>query len=204
MRRERGWSRQHVSQRASGRISQQYIHFIETGKATNIGSDKLLALSTGLQIPVEILQQVLHAGQPPSIPVQGRVAAGALAHAKGEGYGGELLSYQAEAPGRLFAMEVMGDSMSPKLCHGDMILASRAVPGEAILAGHIYVLEKAGKVTCKYLLPDFEAAGCFRVAAERPDLFAEAPLSDQYRILGRVIEVRKTHSLALPVLKSQS
>lgn len=200
LRKQRGLSRQELSARSEGRISQQYVHFIERGKALNIGSEKLKALADALDLPVQSLHQALATGNPPSIPLLGRAAAGtAIPTDPGEYAAPEnlKLAETPEEPG-LFAVEISGDSIQPVVAHGDTVIVRRHHEGDLLLPGHIYLLRHGRRLTCKYLMPD--GAGGYMLSAENATLFPETLFKAPYVLVGRVIEVRKTHSLIKPLL----
>ncbi len=209
LRKERRLSRQAVSARSGNRISQQYIHFIEIGQATNIGSDKLAALADAFDLPVEAFQQVLHQKQMLQIPIIGRAAAGAPIPSETEEYQeGNKLEYltpelnkasEARTSPALFAVEVSGDSMAPKIAHGDVVIVRRQEADEGLMPGHVYLVRLQGRLTCKYLMPGPNENEII-LSAEQAHLFSDMPLKNQQAIVGRVIEVRKTHSLARPIL----
>lgn len=199
LRQQLGLTRQAVADRSGGEISQQYVHRIETGLAENIGSEKLTALARGLDVPVAVLQQALFQKQAPVIPVLGRVSGGGAVPRSADEYAQEQLRYAVAHP-PLFAVEMIGDSMAPKIEHGDWIIAEPIGEGEPmplIMDGAIYVLEKQQRLTCKYLLNRIGSG--YWLEAEQPTIFAPEPLSNGYKILGRVVEVRKTQTLIRPV-----
>ncbi len=192
VRRQRQLSRQAVSDRSEGRISQQYLHFIETGRATNIGSDKIAALATGLGVPLSIIEQALFYGIT-GAAVTGRTAAGGSVSANGDEFQDETVQYFPQ-DSRLFFVEIVGDSMAPRLDHGDWALIQPYPPGSPLLNGGIYLLATGKRSTCKYVFQRPDQDGYF-IGAARPDLFPTVPLAPPYRVLGQVVEVRKTQSL---------
>lgn len=191
LRKQRRLSRKAISDRANGRISQQYVHFIEAGKATNIGSDKVQALAEGLGVPLAVIEQALFYGIE-TYPVTGRTAAGSSVSPNSEEFADEIAYFPKDS--QLFFVEIVGDSMAPRLEHGDWALIQPYQPGMAIINKGIYLLATGRRSTCKYV---FQRTGedQFWVGAARPDLFETVPLASPYKILGRVVEVRKTQSL---------
>lgn len=187
-----------------GQISQQYIHFIEAGRSQNIGSQKLHALAQALDLPVTLLQHILSNNQLPDAPIVARASAGVAIPDQAEEYRTqpvEHVFYPDPLPTEpdFFAVEISGDSMAPKLAHGDLAIVRRHHPDAALLPGHIYLCRIQGRTTCKYLMPQAGGDGYY-LSAERPDLFADTPLTPAIQLQGRVVEVRKTHSLTRTIL----
>ena len=116
-------------------------------------------------------------------------------------YPDNLSDFPETAASDLFAMEVSGDSMAPKIEHGDLVIVKRHRPTDPLLPGHIYLVRQQGRTTCKYLMP---AADGYCLTAEKPTLFPEQPMTDSHEILGRVIEARKIHTLSRPVLHTKT
>lgn len=200
LRKELGLTRQMVSERSGRAISQQYIHFIETGKNTNIGSEKLGALAQGLGVPLWVLQRALFEKTEPVVPVVGRAAAGVQVASNAEEYG-EAASYRHQLE-EVFAVEVIGDSMAPRLEHGDLVFVKRFYAEDRIIPGWIYLFEEvqSRKVTCKYLLEQEGNSGSYRLEAEDATLFPPTAMGEDFRLLGRVVEVRKTKNLFTPLV----
>lgn len=190
-----GLSRTRVAERSGGEISQQYIHLIETGVQQNIGSDKLRALASGLGLPLVILQRALFDGVVPEIPLTGRISGGPEVNALSEEYVNDGVTYEANP--QLFAMEMMGDSMAPKIEHGDIVIAN---PECELVSGRVYVLSKNKKRTCKYLVQDQNDPETWWICAENESLFEREELTRNWKIGGLVIETRKTMTLCKPVL----
>lgn len=204
VRKERNLSRQKVADRSGGRnspkISQQYVHFIETGKATNIGSDKLTALARGLGIPVEILETALFRQTEPTIPVLGRAAAGTATNSLKEEYQNETFPY-TQTNNTLTGYEIMGDSMAPKISHGDLALITALHTNDPLISGAVYLIKTKGKVTCKYILEDPANPDNHIIRAENKHLYPDTVLDRKtHQVLGRVVEVRKSISLHCPTL----
>jgi len=195
LRQQRRLSRRLVAERSGGRVSQQYLHLIETGKATNIGSEKVQALAEGLGVPLAVMEQALFQGVD-HYAITGRTAAGGSVSPNADEFSDEIAYFPQDS--QLFFVEIIGDSMAPRLEHGDWALIQPHQPGMAILNGGIYLLATGRRSTCKYVFqrpsdnPDNQQ---YWVGAARPELFETVPLALPYKILGRVVEVRKTQSL---------
>ena len=217
LRKSRRFSRQTVSERASEKgfsLSQQYVHFIETGKATNIGSDKVQALAIGLNVPLQIIEQALFQKKAPIFRLLGRVSAGQATSSNSDEYGEPLpyVEYGKETQD-LYYVEISGDSMAPKIEHGDLALVKpfpKAWHDQAnypnyhglISSGRVYLIQEPKRQhhTCKYILADNEQEGEYWLLAENEALFPKTRLDNRFKVLGEVIEVRKTLSLSRPTL----
>jgi transcriptional regulator with XRE-family HTH domain len=192
LRKQLGYSRQQVCDQAGGRISQQYIHFIETGKSTNIGSDKLQALAQGFQIPIEILEEALFRNREPNIEFWGKAGKnGSGANGK---HDAEPMTY-IHPEKHLFALEINDEAMTPKLEPGDLAIAQTWHHTHGIMPNWVYLIEHQGKTFCSYIVENSDGSGSYQLVAEQSRLFSTTPLTKEYEILGRVIEVRKTKTL---------
>ena len=116
------------------------------------------------------------------VPVLGSVAAGVPIEAQEDVVG----SVFAEKPG-LFALRVKGDSMSPRIMDGDLLLVS---PQNTAEDGDLVVAMIEGEATCKVLRRN--AYGVTLVpfnAAYAPFVYSGAQAED-LRVLGKVVESR--------------
>jgi transcriptional regulator with XRE-family HTH domain len=217
LRKQLGLTRTQVAEKARGSLSQQYIHRIETGVATNIGSDKLAALALGLSVPVNVLHQALTQKQAPDIPLLGRSAAGSAIRNTQEGYQSEAVAYFETQP-NLFALEIIGDSMAPRVEHGDLIFVSPIPKGTSLpenaatlsveshskesvwVNGGMYLLSTDGRLTCKYLIWPLSGNVTPLIRAENRDLFQDTPWQATFQVLGRVVEVRKRQNLTTAII----
>lgn len=213
LRKQLGLTRIQVAQKAGGTLSQQYIHRIETGVATNIGSDKLAALALGLNIPVNILHQALTNKQSPEIPLLGRSAAGGGIPNTQEGYQSECIPYLEAETSTLFAIEIIGDSMAPRVEHGDLVFVSpipksAPFPNSAAafaqsshwINGGMYLVSIEDRLTCKYLIwPLSEQTPPF-LRAENETIFPDTLWHCGCKIKGRVVEVRKRQNLTTAII----
>jgi SOS-response transcriptional repressor LexA len=220
LRKQLGLTRTQVADKASGAVSQQYIHRIETGVATNIGTDKLAALAIGLGVPVSILHQALVQKQSPEIPLLGRSAAGGAIPNTQEGYQSETISYfdqrYFETQVSLFAMEIIGDSMAPRVEHGDLVFvipiskgASLPQHAEALsmqsnsadwLNGGMYLVSIDDRLTCKYLIWPLSDHSQPFLRAENQEIFPDTAWHAGCKIMGRVVEVRKRQNLTTAII----
>ena len=115
-------------------------------------------------------------------PVLGSVAAGVPMEAQEDVIG----SVYTEKPG-LFALRVKGDSMSPRIMDGDLLLVS---PQNTAEDGDLVVAMIEGEATCKVLRRN--AYGVTLVpfnAAYAPFVYSGAQAED-LRVLGKVVESR--------------
>lgn len=120
--------------------------------------------------------------KPTETPVLGSVAAGEPIEAQADVIG----SVFTEKPG-LFALRVKGDSMSPRIMDGDLLLVRPQTSAED---GELVVAMIEGEATCKVLRRN--AYGVTLVpfnAAYAPFVYSGTQAED-LRILGKVVESR--------------
>lgn len=119
------------------------------------------------------------------IPLLGRVAAGLPLTAVENVIGQEEISEQLASSGEYFALRIQGDSMTPSICDGDIVIVRRqdtAENGDTVVA-----------------LIDSEDGVCkvFRQTADAIMLISRNPVydpiirTDGVQILGKVIELRR-------------
>jgi transcriptional regulator with XRE-family HTH domain len=195
LRKQMGLTRQAVADRAGGSISQQYIHAIETGKSTNIGSEKLEALARGLGIPPSVLHQALLERTPPMLRL---IVPGRESEASDE-QEAMTIPYFLNDPS-LFAVEVTNDDMAPRMERGDIAIVQPVrndVPQEP---GWIYLLEsKYQQPMFRYLMDRPAGSGNYWLVAHDSDRIPATQLgAEGYHLSGRVVEVRKGKSLFRP------
>lgn len=124
--------------------------------------------------------------QPGLVPILGRVHAGALheavAHAEG------FVAVEARRAPRCFALRVVGESMAGREIHdGDVVLVERDAP---VRDGDIVVALIGDEATIKTLR---RVGRRIVLAAANPAYADIEPAADgaEFRILGRVVEVRR-------------
>lgn len=116
------------------------------------------------------------------VPVLGSVAAGVPIEAQEDVVG----SVFAEKPG-LFALRVKGDSMSPRIMDGDLLLVS---PQNTADDGDLVVAMIEGEATCKVLRRNSYGVTLVPFnAAYAPFVYTGAQ-AEALRIVGKVVESR--------------
>lgn len=116
------------------------------------------------------------------VPVLGSVAAGVPIEAQEDVVG----SVFAEKPG-LFALRVKGDSMSPRIMDGDLLLVS---PQNTAEDGDLVVAMIEGEATCKVLRHNSYGVTLVPFNAVYAPFVYTGTQAEELRILGKVVESR--------------
>lgn len=116
------------------------------------------------------------------VPVLGSVAAGVPIEAQEDVVG----SVFAEKPG-LFALRVKGDSMSPRIMDGDLLLVS---PQNTAEDGDLVVAMIEGEATCKVLRHNSYGVTLVPFNAAYAPFVYTGTQAEELRILGKVVESR--------------
>lgn len=116
------------------------------------------------------------------VPVLGSVAAGVPIEAQEDVVG----SVFAEKPG-LFALRVKGDSMSPRIMDGDLLLVS---PQSTADDGDLVVAMIEGEATCKVLRRNSYGVTLVPFNAAYAPFVYTGTQAEELRILGKVVESR--------------
>ncbi len=128
---ELGYSYQDLADRTG--LNKSTLQRYETGKTEKLPLDKAEIIARALEIPVEYLLGLEYGEKPTggvsnvfSVPVFDSVSAGFGCYADSSSVGSKptFLENAAEA-GEYLWINVKGDSMSPKIENGDMILVRR-------------------------------------------------------------------------------
>lgn len=125
------------------------------------------------------------------IPLLGRVAAGVPISAVENIIGQEEISRKLASTGEFFALKIKGDSMSPFICDGDVVVVKSqndAESGEVVIA-----LVNGDDGVCKELKKIDEGIMLIsKNPAYSPMIFTRSELdSVPVKILGKVIELRR-------------
>lgn len=127
-----------------------------------------------------------------TIPLVGRVAAGIPIDAVENIIGQEEISAQLAKTGEFFALRISGDSMSPFIMDGDVVVVRQqndAESGEVVIAlinGHDGVCKKLKKMDSGIMLLSLNTA-------YEPMVFTHAEIdTTPVQILGKVIEIRRS------------
>ena len=125
------------------------------------------------------------------IPLVGRVAAGMPLTAVENVIGQEEISKKLAATGEFFALRIKGDSMSPDIHSGDIVIVKRqddAEDGETVIA-----IVNNDDGVCKILKRTADAVVLIsRNPAYPPMVYTHAEMdSTPVRIIGKVVELRR-------------
>lgn len=171
-------------------VSKATVQRWETGGIANMRRDRIKKLCEILQIEP---QQLIGAEEKPlfaKIPVFGSVAAGVPITAQENITGYEEVPSAWAENDTLFALELKGDSMEPRMLSGDVVIVRKQ---EDIQSGEIAIVMVGDEeATCKKVAkhPD----GIVLIANNpkyQPVFYTTAEIEQlPVRILGRVIELR--------------
>jgi repressor LexA len=126
-----------------------------------------------------------------SIPVLGSVPAGIPLEAITDVLDYEEISPALAAHGEYFALKIKGNSMSPRICDGDVVIVKKE---SAIDSGYVAIIMVNGnEATCKEV--QFSKAGItlvgWNVTEFQPIFYTKEDVETlPVRIVGRVVEVR--------------
>lgn len=200
VRKERRLTRQAIANNSDGKISQQYIHAIESGKCRNIGSDKLQALAKGLDMPIAVLQDALFLKR---YSVEHLDNTAELANSRGA-----IATDSSDdgvddgmAPGDFKIISVDNDKMAPRLEKGDIAFL---IPIKKLQrpyeSGRLYVLmDETRQHHFRYMLYHPEQNDYQLLQEANSDYTAVEWLKNSdWRLIGMVMELRKHKSLVLP------
>lgn len=170
-------------------VSEGTISRWESGNIANMRRDKIYTLSKTLDIPLNVIMgwRWEHIEETKNkIPVLGRVPAGIPIDAIEDIIDFEEVNEKTASMGDLFALKVKGDSMSPRICDGDVVIVHQqpeAESGEVIIA-----TINGDDAVCKRIM----------IYGDTVLLRSNNPAYDDinvtgrndFRIIGKVIELR--------------
>lgn len=169
------------------KVSQSAVAMWESGKNTpEYGT--LLKLGDIFNVSIDYLTGQLRGREPKSIPVLGYVRAGVPTEATQEVLGYEDVYIRACDADDYFALRIQGDSMSPRMLEGDVVIVKRRIDCES---GDICVaMINGGETTVKKLIKkDMSIILMPLNPAYDPIVFTSSNSSD-IMILGKVVELR--------------
>ena len=127
------------------------------------------------------------------IPVLGEVAAGTPIFAEENYIGSEEISEELASTGEFFGLRIHGDSMSPRISDGDIVIVRQQDDAES--GDIVIVLINGDSATCKRLLKTTE--GIFLQSfnpAYEPIKFSNKDIIEKpVRIIGKVVENRQKY-----------
>lgn len=163
---------------ANGYIRSTYV------KGSKPKSETLKRIADVLGVsPSYLMGEVKTGGR--MIPLLGRVAAGLPITAVENVIGQEEISEQLAGTGEFFALKIRGDSMTPSICDGDIVIVRRqdcAEDGDIVIA---LIDDEDG--VCKV----FKRTESAIVLISRNPIYDPIVRTD-VRILGKVVELRRT------------
>ena len=160
----------------------------QAAQGMNMDFDDLFALLDG-KVEVNTPQQS-QAIQARKIPVLGRVAAGIPINAITEIIDTEEISEDMAKTGDFFALQILGDSMEPKISNGDVVIVRQqddAETGDTVIA-----LINGDDAVCKRLRKYKEGLELISTnPSYAPLYFDEETIKNKpVKIIGKVVELR--------------
>lgn len=127
------------------------------------------------------------------IPVLGDVAAGAPIFAEENYIGSEEISEELASTGEFFALRIHGDSMSPRISEGDIVIIRQQ--DDADSGDIVIVLIDDDSATCKRLMKYQEGISLISFnPAYKPMTFSNKDIEEKpIRIIGKVVENRQKY-----------
>lgn len=176
-------------------------HFIkkqsewESGDIANMKRDKIVKLADALNISPAVIMgwEEPQSNKKPSgvkINVLGRVAAGVPINAIQEIIDTEEITQELASAGDFFGLQIKGDSMTPRICEGDVVIVKQQSDAES---GDIVIATVNGdEATCKRLRKYKEGIELIpNNPTYEPLYFSNEEIDAKpVRILGKVIELR--------------
>lgn len=127
------------------------------------------------------------------IPVLGSVAAGTPIFAEENYIGSEEISEELASTGEFFGLKIKGDSMSPRIMEGDIVIVRQQDDAES--GDIVIVLINGDSATCKRLMKYQEGISLLSFnPAYEPMTFTNKEIEDKpVRIIGKVVENRQKY-----------
>ena len=177
-------------------VSKQTLYKYESGIITNIPSDKIEVLAEIYNTTPAYLmgwdepnQKNLTQGV--KVPVLGRVVAGIPLEAVTEILDYEELHPNVAKTGEFFALQIKGNSMSPRICDGDVVIVKRQ---NTVDSGDIaIILINGDEATVKKVKLDENGIMLIAFNADiyEPHFYSNEEIKTlPIEILGKVVELR--------------
>lgn len=169
-------------------LAESTISLYEAGKRFP-DYETLKNISQVLQVPISILMGEKIKGV--KIPVLGTVPAGIPLEAITEVLDYEEISPSLARTGDYFALKIKGDSMSPRICDGDVVIVKQ---DSSVECGDVaVVLVNGNEATCKEIQKNKNGITLvgWNVASFSPMFFTNDEIETlPIKIVGKVVEVR--------------
>ena len=127
------------------------------------------------------------------IPVLGSVAAGTPIFAEENYIGSEEISEELASTGEFFGLRIHGDSMSPRISDGDIVIVRQQDDAES--GDIVIVLINGDSATCEKLMKYTDGISLLSFnPAYEPMTFTNKEIEDKpVRIIGKVVENRQKY-----------
>lgn len=177
-------------------VSKQTLYKYESGIITNIPSDKIEVLAEIYNTTPAYLMgwdepNKKNLTQGVKVPVLGRVVAGIPLEAVTEILDYEELHPNVAKTGEFFALQIKGNSMSPRICDGDVVIVKRQ---NTVDSGDIaIVLINGDEATVKKVKLDENGIMliAFNADVYEPHFYSNEEIKTlPIDILGKVVELR--------------
>ena len=185
----KGWTMKDLATRIG--VSEGTISRWESGDIANMRRDKVQALAKALDVSPAVIMgwdEKEEKKENRIIPVLGRVAAGIPIEAIEDIVGEEEVSKKLGDIQNLFGLKIKGDSMTPMIFDGDIVIVRKQSEAES---GDIVIATLNGDdAICKKLVIYGPTILLRSLNAAYDDIDVTA--REDYRIWGKVIELRRS------------
>ena len=175
-------------------VSKQTLYKYEQGIITNIPSDKIEEIANVLGLSPSYLmgweEDIENSENVVKIPVLGEVIAGIPMFAVENILDYEEIPSEMAKSGEYFALKIKGDSMSPRILEGDVVIVRKQDDAES--GDIVIVLVNGDSATCKKLA---KGSGSISLISFNPSYnlmsFSKKEISEKpVKIIGKVVELR--------------
>ncbi|MBQ5326141.1 MAG: helix-turn-helix domain-containing protein [Oscillospiraceae bacterium] len=171
-------------------VSKTTVQRWESGNISNMRRDRIKKLSEILQIDADMLLGInMQQNEFVKIPVIGKVDTGTPIAEQADIKGYEYVPKEWTENDTIFAFEIDGDSMEPRIVEGDIVIVHSQKDVEN---GETAVVMIEGEVTCKRVIKHSEGVVFMSNNPQYPPFYVtfEDAKKTGVRIFGKVIELR--------------
>ena len=185
----KGWTMKDLAKRVG--VSEGTISRWESGDIANMRRDKIRELGQALNISPAVIagwDEIEETSDRRVIPILGRVAAGIPIEAIEDIVGEEEVSEKLGDIRDLFGLKIKGDSMSPVILNGDIVIVRKQEEAES---GDIVIATLNGDdAICKKLVIYVSTIILRSLNPAYDDI--DVTSREDFRIWGKVIEMRRS------------
>lgn len=160
----------------------------------NIKTDKVSKIASALNVPISYIINDSNSDQSNKaikIPILGTVIAGIPISAIEEIIGWEEISPEMASQGEYFALRIKGNSMSPTMDEGDVVIVKKQ---NDVNSGDIAIVCVNGdEATCKKLIKHKDGISLVSLNSKYEPMYYSKKdiLNKPIHIIGRVVELRR-------------